>query len=638
MTEWSSNQITFGSETPPAEPIPLRAGPLTLRYGDGEIRDVEAEGRILLLRLYAAVRDGSWKTVPGVLTRTEAAIAADSFRIAFEMEHRQGNVDFVWRGTLTGASEGMITFEFDGEARTTFDRNRIGFCLLLPAQFAGVKCSVQHTGGGTSEAVFPDWIDPDQPVIPFSEMRSLTLTFEDGIRACAKMEGDIFEMEDQRNWTDASYKIFCTPLRLPFPVTVPGGARVHQKIILSLDAPPPRRVALHLKPHEISLKQEDAAKRALPPVGIGMAATNAIPDAEQTDRLKRLSPAHLRCEIRLSEDGWQSTLEHAILFAQTLKTPLELALLLPENCAEPQNCAEPLRALRACLEAHPVSVVRWLILPEKENLTQPQPFENWLPTIREIISVYAPAAPIIAGTNSDFIFLNRFPPPTALCDGVSFAINPQVHAFDNVSLVETLATQITVARAAANRAGGVPVHVGPVAFLPRFNPYGAEQKQAAPPADTRQKTLFGAAWTLGSLCALTASGAASLTYYETSGPGGVLENDYVFPLYHVQADYNEFRGGQAVPLQSGNSSAVVGIELSKDSRRRVLLANLTPRSQKCALSGIASDAAFRVLDETTARRAIFEPEAFRETPPTQTASDGRLRLAPYATVCMDWTI
>ena len=25
-------------------------------------------------------------------------------------------------------------------------------------------------------------------------------------------EGDIFETEDQRNWSDASYKTFCTPL------------------------------------------------------------------------------------------------------------------------------------------------------------------------------------------------------------------------------------------------------------------------------------------------------------------------------------------------------------------------------------------------------------------------------------------
>jgi len=30
-------------------------------------------------------------------------------------------------------------------------------------------------------------------------------------------EGDVFETEDQRNWTDASFKTYCPPLRLPYP-------------------------------------------------------------------------------------------------------------------------------------------------------------------------------------------------------------------------------------------------------------------------------------------------------------------------------------------------------------------------------------------------------------------------------------
>ena len=38
------------------------------------------------------------------------------------------------------------------------------------------------------------------------------------------MEGDTFEMEDQRNWTDASYKTYVRPLALPWPYTLAGGA------------------------------------------------------------------------------------------------------------------------------------------------------------------------------------------------------------------------------------------------------------------------------------------------------------------------------------------------------------------------------------------------------------------------------
>ena len=38
--------------------------------------------------------------------------------------------------------------------------------------------------------------------------------------------GDVFEMEDQRNWTDASFKTYCTPLRQPFPATRPLQSRL----------------------------------------------------------------------------------------------------------------------------------------------------------------------------------------------------------------------------------------------------------------------------------------------------------------------------------------------------------------------------------------------------------------------------
>ena len=37
------------------------------------------------------------------------------------------------------------------------------------------------------------------------------------------MEGDTFEMEDQRNWSDASYKTYVRPLALPWPYVLPAG-------------------------------------------------------------------------------------------------------------------------------------------------------------------------------------------------------------------------------------------------------------------------------------------------------------------------------------------------------------------------------------------------------------------------------
>jgi hypothetical protein len=48
------------------------------------------------------------------------------------------------------------------------------------------------------------------------------------------MEGDVFEMEDQRNWSDASYKTYVRPLALPWPYRIPAGETVTQRIVLDI--------------------------------------------------------------------------------------------------------------------------------------------------------------------------------------------------------------------------------------------------------------------------------------------------------------------------------------------------------------------------------------------------------------------
>ncbi len=74
-------------------------------------------------------------------------------------------------------------------------------------------------------------ISPDQP---FKESRD-PLDTPSGVEADVRFEGDLFEMEDQRNWTDASFKTYCTPLRNPYPVRLEAGATVHQAIHLRLN-------------------------------------------------------------------------------------------------------------------------------------------------------------------------------------------------------------------------------------------------------------------------------------------------------------------------------------------------------------------------------------------------------------------
>ena len=49
------------------------------------------------------------------------------------------------------------------------------------------------------------------------------------------MEGDTFEMEDQRNWMDASYKTYVRPLALPWPYPIEQGRRFTQSVALTVE-------------------------------------------------------------------------------------------------------------------------------------------------------------------------------------------------------------------------------------------------------------------------------------------------------------------------------------------------------------------------------------------------------------------
>ena len=48
------------------------------------------------------------------------------------------------------------------------------------------------------------------------------------------MEGDVFEMEDQRNWSDGSYKTYCRPLDLPYPYPLKAGQEIRQSITIEV--------------------------------------------------------------------------------------------------------------------------------------------------------------------------------------------------------------------------------------------------------------------------------------------------------------------------------------------------------------------------------------------------------------------
>jgi hypothetical protein len=214
-----------------------------------------------------------------------------------------------------------------------------------------------------------------------------------------------------------------------------------------------------------------------------------------------------------------------------------------------------------------------------------------------------------------------------------FGITPQIHSVDNLSVMENLEAQPATVETAATFSDQQVV-ISPVTLLPR----SSTTAESLPPADPRQKSLFGAAWTLGSLARLAGLGAIHrLTYYETTGAGGLVDGDVVHPLYHVFCDVAGCaRFGGLVSPDPLRLSVALGE--TESGQRRVFLANLTNSVQVVRLRVEAKSARARVLDELTGELAVLKPEAFRTDPGFRLGAEGgafALSLRPFATARVD---
>ncbi|HEX5417155.1 MAG TPA: hypothetical protein VFZ25_15935 [Chloroflexota bacterium] len=637
--------LYYGTEDPLPETVPLRAGPLTLIYEAGDLRYIRLGDREIIRRLYVALRDRNWGTIVPHLSDVTIERAETAFRITYEATHRRHEIDFVWQGTITGDARGTIRFTMDGQARSTFLRNRIGFCVLHPGgECAGRPFTAIKEDGSIERGSFPRDISPHQPV---KDLRIFRHEVMSGLEAELQFEGETFEMEDQRNWTDASYKTYGTPLRIPYPVEVSRGTRIQQAVTLRLvgGISEPRREAAKL-----TFSVADSPSVPLPRLGLGVAGHGRPLSSRELNRLRALQLAHLRVDLALSEAGWEAALRRATDEADALKTSLEVAVILSNEAPG------ELDALVAQLAVVKPPVATWLIFHREESSTT----ERWIKLARRALDGRIPGARIGSGTNHFFTELNRERPPVALLDLVSYSINPQVHAFDKSSLVETLEAQRWTVESARRFVGDVPLAVSPVTLKMRFNPNATTPEPDPRPdelpsqVDPLQMSLLGAGWTLGSLKYLSESAVASATYFETTGWRGVMETDAgspaparfrsvaggVFPVYHILADVGDFVGGEVVPTRSSAQLLVDGLALQKGGRKRVLLANLSHETRTVHVSGLRPRVRVRQLDELTAEDAMRAPDEYRAGTGELVETSGGtivLTIRPYAITRIDAT-
>jgi len=646
--ELTQFELWYGRNMPPSQRVALRAGSFTAYLEGADLRDVRLGGVELVRRLYFALRDENWDTIPGVLENVSVETSADGFLISFDSHHRNRDLDFRWHGMIRGDASTNISYTMSGSALSTFRYCRIGFCVLHPpGEYAGRPFS-GRTSNGPVAGQLPTTVGPQRyegglyfPL--FDAVSNLTVSLTSGVEAKFDFVGDLFEMEDQRNWTDGSFKTYCTPLSLGYPHTAVPGQAFAQRVALSASGRPTSPVSTA---DLVAVSLGELLGRKLPRIGLGIATHDTALSEHDKELLGALHLDHLRADVHLSRADAMAHLARAAQECSAIGCGLELALFVTDNAGE------ELAALQRGPLTAPVS--RVLVFHENEQVTS----ARWVEQARQALEPRLPGVPFCGGTNLYFAELNRSRPgPTAL-DGVAYSINPQVHASDEQSLVENLEVQRDTVVTARSFCDELPLIVSPVTLKPRFNPdvVGPEPAPLAgelPSAvDPRQMSLFAAAWTLASIKQLAEGGANSVTYYETTGWRGVKETDdgcpapelfcsrpgLVFPVYHVFADIADLKAAELVACISGDPLRVQGLALRANGNLRLLIANLTAEKQSCKIGPLPGDqVSVRTLDTQTAPVAMAQPEEFRSQREwvRLAAATLNLDLAPYSVTRID---
>ena len=623
-----------GSHTENDSRITLRAGALSMIYENGNLRYISLGKHEIIRMIYSAVRDREWLTIYPVITDEKIEVYADSFRIQYTCRYKSGDIDFLTCYSIEGFADNTVVFSFEGEALNTFEKSRIGFCVLHPAEcFAGKQCIIAHSDGTEETLTFPVYISPDQP---FLDIRSMQWN-EDNIVTKLAFSGDIFETEDQRNWTDDSYKTYCTPQSLPCPATIRKGEKISQKIELKVET---GNVSTIGDDDEIKISVSPEKTFDPPLVGIGRSTRSFTLTENEVAVLKKINFDHYRVDLYLFSADWREVADKAAEEVAKLNYPLEIALFFDENFMRQSDDVVTWISYRK----PGISIISLL---HKTEAATPDLITDYVaPRLKKTL----PQARIVCGTNANFAQLNGNFPSSGFIDQICYSVHPQEHASDNSTMVENLRAQSDSVFSARHYSVGKDILVSPVNIQRRFNAnienFETVKNNDSMPSqvDTRQMSLFCAGWTAVSLKYLGEAGVKGVTYFETAGERGLFQGDFnsrwpeefksvsgmIFPVYHLfhfllmDKSFRIIGSGSDHPLQADC------ICLSDGKRFKAVVVNFTVNKHKVSFQEFPREYRIMQLNSDTFADAVTDNKWSDKNWQNRSGNADLLELEPFS--------
>lgn len=550
------------------------SGNWTLDLRGDEFADITFSGISILRSVRAVVRDHDWNTPQLIVDSTQQSEKGINLKV-----HSQG-FDTSLRGEIDfNVSGNSVVMTMNLVAQKEFQSNRTGLVVLHSPADAGKVLDVTHSSGDYQRLKFPEKISPSQPVMDITKLNWNS----EGVDVELAFEGDVFEMEDQRNWSDASYKTYSRPLSEPFPYLIAKEEIVSQKLTISVSVN-----------KEVQNRKTDSVIRleAMGRFPKMQTQASTSPDVNRGSGIpENYNPATktILVELDLETPNWRAALRRAA----TNSSKLDVRVIL-KDYAKLHTLIVELEKLQF------IEILRIGAFDSDSHVTPAKLSKLLKFSLNNSSSAILRTAKVVAGARSHFTELNRehsrifTAESNPIIDEVTFATTPLFHSTDLAQLIESVDIQRLIVTQALELANGKPVHIGPITLRPRFNNV-ATSKSAGPELqdlskgygaeyfgsyDIRQECRELGAWMVASTASLARKGVASLTWFEQWGSRGLADTDGMD--YPAGTAFRTLVALEGMPMYSGNSvdGKIWAIAAHDGTKGKLLVSNLYDSQQE----------------------------------------------------------
>jgi hypothetical protein len=572
-------------------------GGFTLDLAREAIRNIRYEGVQLIDLLYTAIRPSDWSTLKSNEYDADVKVVGSDCVITIN-ESLANALVATTKVILSASNNFSVAYELKGLADYPVNRWGICFCLNT-AEWMGATV----TSAGNSYSLLQD-ISPQRVVDGviqglFPASHEVKLIAADQRYISAVSSGRVLEAEDQRNWTDNTYKIYSGSLSEPRPFITSAGSTWNQSIAFEVGVPKQPSV----DPTKILVREIEA----LPSIGLQFNTDSLLTPDDLEKALVLLEIDHLRInEEALTSQKIATTASNGLILETALLSSNKDEVLK----AEVLNLSQRVPAgSRLLIQRQGREIVEAADLPKNDSLNT-----------------------FIPGTDAYLVDLHR--ESFVFANSVAYSMAPTVHSTDTETIFKTLTTQRESIEF-AQKFLAPQVFISPITFSTRGNPETGHSRDrrinfADPDAAMLIRTIAGAAWTLGSIYSVASAGAFSGSWHELFGEYGIIYSQSgsirFSPTFHAISALGAHRAHQITIATSLDNSWVA---FENREMKKILVASLRPWTIEITAKVLAGYKSIQSLrgDDCEKASQIMDWWSFAETAPI--SAEFPLTLAPF---------